>query len=68
LVEAAQKKGKSLSPDAVRQVLETSAQAVTTGRNAFGFPASADVPNTATGFGLVDVDAALKLLRKKGLA
>ncbi len=68
LLEAAHQKGNTLSPATVRQVLSQSAQPVTTGRNAFGFPASAGVPNAATGFGLVDVDAALKQLKGLGLA
>lgn len=68
LLEAAQRKGNSLSPAIVRQALSQGAQGVTTGRNAFGFPASTGVPNTATGYGLVDVDAALKHLKGLGLA
>lgn len=68
LLEAAQKKGQTLTPAIIRDVLERTAQPVKTGRNAFGFPASTGVPNVATGYGLVDVGAALKRLRKKGLA
>lgn len=67
MLEAAKAKGNTLTPADVRAVLGASAQPVTAGRNAFGFPA-ARVPNTATGFGLVDFGRALTELQYRGLA
>lgn len=67
MLEAAKARGNKLTPADARSVLEASAQPVTAGRNAFGFPA-AGVPNTATGFGLVDFSRALAELQARGLA
>jgi serine protease AprX len=59
MVQKARAAGKVLTPAAAKTALEQSCVAVTTGRNAMGFPAS-DQPNTAVGFGLVNAAAALK--------
>lgn len=48
----------ALDVAAICQILETTAQPVQTGKNAFGFPAQGQ-PNVATGYGLVDATAAL---------
>jgi subtilase family serine protease len=63
MLERAAKKGVSLTPALVKDYLSRSARLVTTGRNAFGFPATgAPGPNVACGFGLVDADAAINLV------
>jgi serine protease AprX len=58
LLERAKQLGKQLTIKDLRNVLESTAQAVQKGRNALGFPAVGH-PNTACGFGLVDATAAL---------
>lgn len=59
LLERAAQKGKNLSSEDIRKLLASSATAVTTGRNAFHFPASEQVPNIACGYGLVNAQQAL---------
>ena len=60
LVAAAKAAGKKLDTARLKKILTETAVPVTKGRNAFGSPASATVPNIATGFGLANVGAALK--------
>jgi len=66
LLEQAQSKGTVLTPAQVRGLLEQTAQPVTQGRNAFGFPAVGQ-PNVACGHGLVDATQLLTLARSQGL-
>ena len=61
LLEKARKKGLALDTQAARSLLEQSCRPVTTGANAFGFPAYGH-PNVAVGYGLVDATAALALV------
>jgi subtilisin family serine protease len=58
MLERASAKGKVLTAEQVRHLLQRSAQPVATGRNVFGFPAHGH-PNIAVGWGLVDAGAAL---------
>jgi len=58
LLKRGKQLGKRLRLNDLRSVLESTAQAVQKGRNALGFPAVGH-PNTACGFGLIDVTAAL---------
>ena len=58
LLREAAAQGKNMAPATVKSLLEQSAQAISQGRNVFGFPASGQ-PNTACGWGLVDAGAAL---------
>jgi subtilisin family serine protease len=66
LLEEAQRKGAVLTPAQVRGLLEQTAQSVTQGRNAFGFPAVGQ-PNVACGYGLVDATQLLTVARVQGL-
>lgn len=61
MLARARSMGITLTPERVRQILHSSAQSVQAGHNAFGFPATG-VPNAATGFGLVDAQAALSMV------
>lgn len=61
LLEKAARKGRKLDAADVRTILQGSATAITSGRNAMGFPAVGQ-PNTAVGWGLVDAAAALAMV------
>ncbi len=58
MVQKARAKGRVLTCNDVRNILQTSAVPVQTGNNAQGFPAVGH-PNVAVGFGLVNAGAAL---------
>jgi hypothetical protein len=62
ILERADAKGRKLAPQEIKDILQRSAVPVSEGRNAFGFPASKDVPNLACGYGLVDTTAAIALV------
>jgi len=59
LLERAKANGRVLSTADVQAILRQTAVPVTSGRNAFGFPATATTPNAAVGYGLVNAAAAL---------
>jgi serine protease AprX len=61
MLEKARAGGRTLDAAGVRSILEQTSRPVTTGRNAFGFPAAGH-PNVAVGYGLVDATAALALV------
>lgn len=61
MLERADAIGKRPTPVQIKEILQKSAQPVTTGRNAFGFPAHGH-PNIAVGWGLIDTGAALSLV------
>jgi subtilisin family serine protease len=67
LLEACRAKGTTLTPAVAKQLLQQSARKVTEGRNAFGFPATQQQPNSAVGWGLVDAGALLTLAQARGL-
>ncbi|MBV2149815.1 S8 family serine peptidase [Sphingobium sp. AS12] len=58
MLERARELGKPLSAGCVRSILESTAVAVTKGRNQMGMPAVGQ-PSTAVGWGLVDATAAI---------
>jgi serine protease AprX len=58
MCEAALAKGRKLTTADIRNLLQTTAFSVETGRNAQGFPAQGR-PNVAVGFGLVDAGRAI---------
>ena len=58
MVQKARSKGRVLTCDDVRNILQTTAVPVQTGNNAQGFPAIGH-PNVAVGFGLTNAGAAL---------
>jgi hypothetical protein len=61
LLEKARAHGQTLDAARVRMILEQTCRSVTTGANAFGFPAYGH-PNVAVGYGLVDAAAALSIV------
>jgi hypothetical protein len=61
MLEKARANGKTLDTAGARSILEQTSRPVTSGRNAFGFPAVGH-PNVAVGYGLVDATAALGLV------
>ncbi|PIM54300.1 hypothetical protein CS062_05175 [Roseateles chitinivorans] len=63
LMQYASAHGKTMTPDRIKSCLQAGAVAVERGRNAFGVPAVGQ-PNIATGWGLVNVKAALKEIDK----
>jgi hypothetical protein len=58
MIERARAKGIALDTTRARAILETTATPITTGRNRMGIPAVGH-PNTATGYGLVNAEAAI---------
>ena len=61
MLEKARANGRTLDAARARAILEQTCRPVTTGSNAFGFPAYGH-PNVAVGFGLVDAAAALSVV------
>jgi serine protease AprX len=61
MIEKARAHGRALDAAGARAILEQTCRPVTTGSNAFGFPAYGH-PNVAVGYGLVDAAAALNLV------
>jgi serine protease AprX len=59
MLQRAARKGKVMNGVDICHILEATAQPVTRGRNAFGFPAVGH-PNTACGYGLVNAEAAVE--------
>lgn len=68
MLEAASRAGKTLEAAQVRNLLAETCTPILHGRNALGISASPNVPNPATGYGLVNVDAVLTRMRALGLA
>lgn len=64
LLQKARSSGHTLSPAAIRDHLQQSAQHIAAGRSAMGAPANGQ-PNIATGWGLVDAAAALASIGPK---
>lgn len=61
LLQTAGKLGKELDQNQIRDILQCTAQPVSSGASAQGAPTTGQ-PNVATGHGLVDADAAIKKL------
>ncbi len=62
LVAEARRLGKVLDNGGLKSILARSATPVSIGRNFFGVEAAGPLPNQATGHGLVNTEAALKLV------